>query len=74
MSLVEFHCMENNLKHYRHKMEMNKSEFAAFLGVSLSQYSRWENQKIQPSVDTLIMIRDKLRAHFPNLTLDNLVK
>ncbi len=66
--------MENCLKSYRHRLEMNKTEFATFLEVPLSQYSRWENQRIQPNIDTLIIIRDKLRARFPNITLDDLLK
>jgi len=66
--------MENNLKHYRHRLEMDRQEFARFLGLDLSQYSRYENQRSQPSIDTLISIRDKLRERFPDLTLDDLIK
>jgi DNA-binding XRE family transcriptional regulator len=43
-------------------MEMNQTEFAAFLGVSQSHYNRWENQKLQPTLDTAIMISDKLKC------------
>jgi len=66
--------MQNNLKHFRHRLEMNMTEFAAFLGLPLAQYSRYENQKAQPNIDTLITIRDKLRKRFPSLTLDDLIK
>ena len=29
---------------------MDQGEFAAFLGVGPSTYSRWENQRVQPSL------------------------
>lgn len=66
--------MENNLKHYRHRLEMDRQEFARFLGLDLSQYSRYENQRSQPNIESLVKIRDKLRARFPGLTLDDLIK
>jgi len=66
--------MQNNLKHFRHRLEMSKTEFASFLNLPLSQYSRYENQRSQPNIDTLITIRDRLRERIPNLTLDDLIK
>lgn len=44
--------LRNRLKHWRHNKEMNQTEFAAFLGVKVAQYNRWENQKQQPEIET----------------------
>lgn len=52
--------LENRLKHWRHKHEMNQKEFAALLEISQTQISRWENQKDQPSLESAFKIAKKL--------------
>ncbi|MDQ7790351.1 MAG: helix-turn-helix domain-containing protein [Clostridia bacterium] len=42
--------LRNRLKSIRHRREMDQGEFAAFLGAGPSTYSRWENQRVQPSL------------------------
>ena len=68
--------IKNNLKLYRHKLMMNKKEFAEYVDMNYTMYARWENQIGQPSVENLIKIRDKLRENenFSNLLLDDLVE
>jgi DNA-binding XRE family transcriptional regulator len=53
---------KNKLKSYRYKQEMNQVEFAAFLGVSQSHYNRWENQKLQPTLEMALRISAKLNC------------
>lgn len=66
--------MKNRLKHWRHKYEMERKEFAEFLEVNYFHYIKWENQKLQPSVESLQMLRNKLREKFPQLTIDDLLE
>ncbi|MDF2572373.1 MAG: helix-turn-helix protein [Sporomusa sp.] len=46
---------------------MNQTEFAAFLGVNKNQYSRWERQEIQPSLEWAWHIANKLNCHIEDL-------
>ncbi|MBP2643451.1 MAG: DNA-binding protein [Firmicutes bacterium] len=59
--------LKNNLKSWRHKREMNQTEFAMFLGVNKNQYSRWERQEIQPSLEWAWNISRKLQCHIEEL-------
>lgn len=52
--------VHNRLKSYRHKFEMNQTEFAAFLGISHDQYNRYERNKRQPTLEIALKISDKL--------------
>ncbi len=52
--------VNNRLKSYRHKHEMNQKEFAAYLGISQSQYNRYERNTNQPTLEIAIQISDKL--------------
>ena len=52
--------IRNNLKSYRHKYEMNQTEFARFLGVALPQYNRYENNQTQPTLIVALRISERL--------------
>jgi len=54
--------LRNNLKSWRHKMEVNQKEFAAFLEIDGKLYNRWERQKSQPSLQMALKISIKLRC------------
>jgi DNA-binding XRE family transcriptional regulator len=54
--------LENNLKSWRHKHEMNQTEFAEWLGVGKKLYNRWENQKVQPSLLMALKLSIKLEC------------
>ncbi|GIN39622.1 helix-turn-helix transcriptional regulator [Heyndrickxia oleronia] len=53
-------AVTNRLKSFRHKYEMNQTEFAAFLGISHDQYNRYERNKRQPTLEIALKISDKL--------------
>jgi putative transcriptional regulator len=59
--------LKNNLKSWRHKHEMNQTEFAAFLGVSVSLYNNWERQHRQPSLEWALKIAQKLNCHVDDI-------
>jgi DNA-binding XRE family transcriptional regulator len=59
--------LKNKLKSWRHRQQMNQTEFAAFLGVNKNQYSRWERQEIQPSLEWAWHIANKLNCHIEDL-------
>ena len=65
--------MKNRLKRFRHKLEMDQKEFAAYLGVNYSMYNRWEKQNVQPNVEKLVYLRNRLRNDFPELVIDDLL-
>lgn len=54
--------LKNKLKSWRHKMEMNQTEFAGYLGINQSHYNRWENQKLQPTLEMALIISSKLKC------------
>jgi len=57
-----------NIKGLRRAYSLNKVELAAKLGVSKQTISNWENNNVQPSIDTLIKI-----AKFFDVTTDYLL-
>ncbi|OIJ12643.1 transcriptional regulator [Anaerobacillus alkalilacustris] len=54
--------IKNRLKEFRHDKRMNQTEFASFLGINISQYSRYETQKMQPNLETALEISEKLNV------------
>lgn len=52
--------VKNRLKSFRHKHEMNQTEFAAFIGVASDQYNRYENNRRQPKLDIALRISIRL--------------
>lgn len=44
----------------RHRRKMSQSEFADFMGVSQAMVSKWESCSYNFSMDTLLLIADKL--------------
>jgi putative transcriptional regulator len=52
--------VHNRLKSFRHKYEMNQTEFAALLGINHDQYNRYERNKRQPTLEIALQISDKL--------------
>ena len=59
--------LKNKLKSWRHKLEMNQTEFRVFLGVNKDQYGRWERQDFQPSIEWCWKIAKKLNWHIEDL-------
>jgi len=54
--------LRNKLKSFRHKHEMNQTEFAEFLGFSVGTYNQWENHKREPALDNAWQIAKKLNC------------
>ena len=53
--------LNNNLKQIRMKeFMMNKKEFSTYLNVNESQYSRYELNNAQPSLEVAIKVSNKL--------------
>jgi len=57
-----------NIKGLRTAHSLNKVELATKLGVSKQTISNWENNNVQPSIDTLVKI-----AKFFDVTTDYLL-
>jgi putative transcriptional regulator len=53
--------IKNKLKDLRHDFRMDQTEFASFLGVNNNLYNRWENNKVQPSLEWAIKISMKTK-------------
>ena len=65
--------VKNKLKYWRHRCQMERKEFASFLGVGYFQYIRWENQSMQPNVESLLKLKSRLKLKFSDITLDDLI-
>ncbi|SFA91295.1 DNA-binding transcriptional regulator, XRE-family HTH domain [Cohnella sp. OV330] len=52
--------VKNRLKSIRHEYEMNQVEFAKMLGISQSQYNRYELQQRQPLLEIVLQMAEKL--------------
>jgi putative transcriptional regulator len=53
--------VKNNLRKIRHELEINtQQEMATLLGIKQQQYSRYENNLIQPSLSVALEIAQKL--------------
>ena len=52
--------VKNRLKSFRHKYEMNQTEFAAFLGIASDQYNRYERNQRQPVLRIALQISERL--------------
>ena len=59
--------LKNKLKSWRHKMEMNQTEFAVYLACTVGQYNQWEHQKRQPDLDRAWQISKKLNCTINDL-------
>jgi putative transcriptional regulator len=59
--------LKNRLKYWRHQKQMEKKEFSEWLGVGQSQYSRWENQVVQPTLESAWKIAKKLQISIEQL-------
>ncbi|MDF2892534.1 MAG: putative DNA-binding protein [Clostridia bacterium] len=45
----------------------NQTLFAEFLGVDRSHYNRWENNKLQPELDAIMLILEKTNRKFEEI-------
>ena len=59
--------LKNKLKSFRHKHEMNQTEFATYLGMTIGQYNQYETHRRQPTLETAWRISKKL-----NVTINEL--
>ncbi|MEW8957834.1 MAG: helix-turn-helix transcriptional regulator [Moorella sp. (in: firmicutes)] len=72
--MVVYVAVRNRLKYWRHQLQIDsKREFASLIGVTEWSLSRWEHQKAQPSLDTLIKIYLRLKSKLPDLHLEDLI-
>lgn len=71
--VANLYGMENNLLNYRQKLNMTQGQMAVLLGVHRQQYNRWEKQHVQPDVDSLWDIWERLKAKFPDMDLQDLL-
>lgn len=58
----------DNLRKYRKEKKLTQEQLADLLNVSFQTISKWEKEKTEPNIDTLIKI-----ASIFNITLDELI-
>ncbi|WP_423231060.1 helix-turn-helix transcriptional regulator [Clostridium magnum] len=62
--------MKNRLLEIRLKIGYKKQkDFAEFLDIATNQYSRYENNSVQPSVEQLCKISKKLKCTMEDLII-----
>lgn len=60
--------LRNRLLEVRLKMGYKfQKDFAEFLGIARNQYTRYENNSVQPSLEVLYDISRKLNCHMEDL-------
>ncbi len=60
--------LKNKLKSFRHRYEMNQTEFAEFLGVGRRTYCDWESNKgNQPNTESTWQILKRLKVQMADL-------
>lgn len=68
-------AIRNRIRYWRHKLNIQEQlEFAQVVDVNPFFVERWEQQKIQPSLETFCKIRDRLKRLAPEITLDDLIE
>jgi putative transcriptional regulator len=53
-------AIRNNLKDIRYEHKMNQKQFSNYLNISQPQYSRYERQIDQPSLETVMKISNRI--------------
>lgn len=66
--------MENRLKHYRQKLNMNQTEFAQFLSIRRELYNKYENHTVPIGLKQLVHIWQQLKTEFEDLHLEDLLE
>lgn len=64
----------NRLKHFRHKLEMERIEFAELIEVDYNLYTRYEKHDKQPERDSLYHIYLRLKTRIPDLHMEDLLE
>jgi DNA-binding XRE family transcriptional regulator len=65
--------VKNNLEEYRLKCGFRKqNEFAAFLEMDPTHYSRIVKQTMQPNYETMVKIKNKIKEFFPDIIVEDI--
>ena len=66
--------IKNRIRHWRLQLGVwNVQEFADIIGFSTWAVERWEGQKVQPTLEAVCRIKERLLPYYPEITLDDLV-
>ncbi|MBE3588208.1 MAG: helix-turn-helix transcriptional regulator [Thermoanaerobacteraceae bacterium] len=66
--------VRNRLRYIRLSLHKDQDEFARMLDVNPWYVKRWEEQKIQPSLEMFCKIKDRLKKYLPDISLDDLIE
>lgn len=65
--------VKNKLEDYRLQLGFRKqNEFAAFLEMDSTHYSRIAKQTMQPNYETMIKIKDKIKERIPDIKVEDI--
>ena len=66
--------LHNKIRYWRLQTGIQDlKEFAEIIGFSAWIVERWEEQKIQPTLEALCRIKERLLIYHPGISLDDLV-
>ncbi len=66
--------IKNRVRYWRMQMGIHDLiKFAEIVNCSTWLLERWEEQKTQPTLESLCKLRERLKPFLPGLTLDDLV-
>ena len=64
---------DNNIKYWRHKLQMTQTEFAEYFNIAQSTISKWESGMCNLDLDSAVELFFKLRITFPEIHLEDIV-
>ena len=64
--------MYRTLLGYRAMLGLNQKQLASKIGMSASNYSKKESDKIKFRIDEMIKIIDIIKKEFPNVTMEHI--
>lgn len=66
--------LHNKIRYWRLQTGIwDLKEFAEIIGFSTWLVERWEQQEIQPTLEALCRIRERLLTYQPGITIDDLI-
>ncbi len=66
--------IKNRIRHWRQELGYEDCiQFAGIIGFSAWMVERWEEQRIQPTLEALCKVRERLLPHCHGLKLEDLI-
>jgi hypothetical protein len=66
--------LQNKIRYWRLQIgAWDLQEFADIVGFSAWLVEKWEQQEVQPTLEALCQVKERLLIYHPGITLDDLI-